>query len=106
MRYTLFVLSFLILSFANAQKPGGVGEGTIFGKIIDDKNSNPVEYVAIRLLKAKDSSIVTGVFSDADGKFNLDRKSTRLNSSHITISYAVFCLKKKKITNHDLRETN
>src|SRR5437773_7468631 len=27
-----------------------------------------------------------------------DRKSTRLNSSHITISYAVFCLKKKKFT--------
>src|SRR5437773_4730636 len=27
-----------------------------------------------------------------------DRKSTRLNSSHITISYAVFCLKKKKKT--------
>src|SRR5437667_6784973 len=27
-----------------------------------------------------------------------DRKSTRLNSSHITISYAVFCLKKKKPT--------
>src|SRR5437773_3561322 len=27
-----------------------------------------------------------------------DRKSTRLNSSHITISYAVFCLKKKKNT--------
>src|SRR5437667_5482556 len=27
-----------------------------------------------------------------------DRKSTRLNSSHITISYAVFCLKKKKIS--------
>src|SRR5207302_6808557 len=28
----------------------------------------------------------------------LDRKSTRLNSSHVKISYAVFCLKKKKIT--------
>src|SRR5690242_21330895 len=27
----------------------------------------------------------------------LDRKSTRLNSSHMSISYAVFCLKKKKI---------
>src|SRR2546426_6611311 len=27
-----------------------------------------------------------------------DRKSTRLNSSHLVISYAVFCLKKKKIT--------
>src|SRR5437868_12078996 len=29
----------------------------------------------------------------------LDRKSTRLNSSHVSISYAVFCLKKKKETN-------
>src|SRR3712207_7182756 len=29
---------------------------------------------------------------------NKDRKSTRLNSSHANISYAVFCLKKKKIT--------
>src|SRR6266699_5008376 len=28
-----------------------------------------------------------------------DRKSTRLNSSHVRISYAVFCLKKKKKTN-------
>src|SRR5438445_8290566 len=32
---------------------------------------------------------------DADGNV-LDRKSTRLNSSHANISYAVFCLKKKK----------
>src|SRR5256885_6268793 len=31
---------------------------------------------------------------------NLDRKSTRLNSSHLVISYAVFCLKKKKKTEH------
>src|SRR3712207_8511264 len=30
---------------------------------------------------------------------NIDRKSTRLNSSHANISYAVFCLKKKKTTN-------
>src|SRR3712207_7525864 len=29
---------------------------------------------------------------------NEDRKSTRLNSSHVNISYAVFCLKKKKHT--------
>src|SRR3989442_11859044 len=32
-----------------------------------------------------------------------DRKSTRLNSSHVRISYAVFCLKKKKITEERLR---
>src|SRR3712207_7708235 len=30
-------------------------------------------------------------------RFKSDRKSTRLNSSHANISYAVFCLKKKKI---------
>src|SRR5439155_6268609 len=29
-----------------------------------------------------------------------DGKSTRLNSSHVAISYAVFCLKKKELTNH------
>src|SRR2546427_9441710 len=33
----------------------------------------------------------------APGDFAQDRKSTRLNSSHSQISYAVFCLKKKKI---------
>src|SRR5436305_11881366 len=33
-----------------------------------------------------------------DAKSILDRKSTRLNSSHVRISYAVFCLKKKKKT--------
>src|SRR5438270_6296442 len=32
------------------------------------------------------------------GAFDRDRKSTRLNSSHSQISYAVFCLKKKKHT--------
>src|SRR3712207_8912592 len=31
-----------------------------------------------------------------------DRKSTRLNSSHANISYAVFCLKKKKTTNNSI----
>src|SRR5256885_12567940 len=38
--------------------------------------------------------------ADADARLRLerDRKSTRLNSSHLVISYAVFCLKKKNIT--------
>src|SRR5699024_12680341 len=34
------------------------------------------------------------------GSFGGDRKSTRLNSSHVSISYAVFCLKKKKKSLH------
>src|SRR5690349_23012917 len=37
--------------------------------------------------------------ADDEGK---DRKSTRLNSSHVEISYAVFCLKKKKKTNNKI----
>src|SRR2546430_13595663 len=34
-----------------------------------------------------------------------DRKSTRLNSSHSQISYAVFCLKKKRVPNHQPNST-
>src|SRR5256885_12857585 len=34
--------------------------------------------------------------NDYGRTWNPDRKSTRLNSSHLVISYAVFCLKKKK----------
>src|SRR3712207_8776544 len=36
-------------------------------------------------------------------RLGLDRKSTRLNSSHANISYAVFCLKKKKTQNNKLQ---
>src|SRR5256885_8725056 len=45
---------------------------------------------------------------DGFAKRPLDRKSTRLNSSHLVISYAVFCLKKKKPHEklHDLPPCN
>src|SRR5207302_7691692 len=45
-------------------------------------------------------SRVSGKCIDGRERFFLkqDRKSTRLNSSHVKISYAVFCLKKKKST--------
>src|SRR5690606_42094953 len=36
-------------------------------------------------------------FNDLPMEIRLDRKSTRLNTSHVKISYAVFCLKKKLI---------
>src|SRR5437868_13513391 len=38
----------------------------------------------------------SGEISSGHGGNLTDRKSTRLNSSHVSISYAVFCLKKKK----------
>src|SRR5262245_64704184 len=43
--------------------------------------------------RAKEAIGAVGVTGDV---LNRDRKSTRLNSSHLGISYAVFCLKKKK----------
>src|SRR5689334_24389999 len=55
-----------------------------------------------------------GYFVDQLASNGGDRKSTRLNSSHSSISYAVFCLKKKKkkksvktiCSTHDLRPNN
>src|SRR3712207_8410407 len=48
---------------------------------------------AVRADQGDDLALVDG---QADAVQGLDRKSTRLNSSHANISYAVFCLKKKK----------
>src|SRR2546427_2497260 len=42
---------------------------------------------------------------DGNPQFPRDRKSTRLNSSHSQISYAVFCLKKKKNTCEEKQST-
>src|SRR5437588_1424961 len=44
----------------------------------------------------KDRKQCLTVRGDVGIVFDLDRKSTRLNSSHTVISYAVFCLKKKR----------
>src|SRR5256885_11373198 len=41
------------------------------------------------------SQAATYILSEECQVYALDRKSTRLNSSHLVISYAVFCLKKK-----------
>src|SRR3712207_7719568 len=44
----------------------------------------------------REGSIARDDLERLDGVMTTDRKSTRLNSSHANISYAVFCLKKKK----------
>src|SRR2546426_9262761 len=45
-----------------------------------------------------EGEVVNRLYTANDQGFDADRKSTRLNSSHLVISYAVFCLKKKKKT--------
>src|SRR3712207_8001888 len=48
------------------------------------------------LVQQRLEQVVAGLADDGD--VDRDRKSTRLNSSHANISYAVFCLKKKKLS--------
>src|SRR3712207_9442145 len=54
---------------------------------------NQIESIADEVEKIISNQMITEVKSEYIG----DRKSTRLNSSHANISYAVFCLKKKTI---------
>src|SRR5256885_12894818 len=51
--------------------------------------------LGLGLLDRPDDRIVPGQLLDRRVMRIVDRKSTRLNSSHLVISYAVFCLKKK-----------
>src|SRR5207249_11533404 len=52
-------------------------------------------YVDALVIKFEDTFVTAGDVLKGKALL-LDRKSTRLNSSHVSISYAVFCLKKKK----------
>src|SRR5690625_5637138 len=58
--------------------------------------SAPAEalYINGRMSPIEYQEVEEGTENDS-GRFTRDRKSTRLNSSHVAISYAVFCLKTK-----------
>src|SRR5690625_6329948 len=58
-----------------------------------DKDSFLIPHYSLNLQRMKR---LNKTFNLSDEQKNADRKSTRLNSSHVAISYAVFCLKKKK----------
>src|SRR3712207_8879333 len=70
----------------NDELLGGVGNDALDGGIGTDTASYSASLTAVSASLATNSSSGEGS----------DRKSTRLNSSHANISYAVFCLKKKK----------
>src|SRR3712207_7865041 len=94
-RSTLFPYTTLFRSNFHADE-----KATIFafdGMLV----SSPINFVSISLLalsvKLRLKMAQINVLTKRDLVIeNLDRKSTRLNSSHANISYAVFCLKKKK----------
>src|SRR2546430_13066252 len=88
-RSTLFPYTTLFRSTLNV--PGIVG----FGAAVDLAEANR-EKESGRLATLRDRLIRRVIDEIPGALLNGDRKSTRLNSSHSQISYAVFCLKKKK----------
>jgi len=64
---------------------------------LKDRDSNKKSILQILLTTFDNERVKLGYKTTSElSNDEVDRKSTRLNSSHITISYAVFCLKKKK----------
>src|SRR5690554_7299970 len=61
--------------------------------ITDSTEDN--QFFVLPDIAAELSSLENGSLSEEEKAQAKDRKSTRLNSSHVRISYAVFCLKKK-----------
>src|SRR5690554_6443597 len=68
-------------------------------KLIPGKRDQQISTLKMILKDHPNSSYVIPAIFDIAMGYKKDRKSTRLNSSHVRISYAVFCLKKKKKIN-------
>lgn len=64
---SLFIISFIQLFAQRSQ-----GEGIVLGKIVDNTVKKPLEYVKIKVFLEKDSSLISGQFTDSEGKFNLE----------------------------------
>src|SRR3712207_8327467 len=70
---------------------------TLFRSDLPAPAREVADHVAEELVRRRDRHLEDRLQQDGLGPAaGLDRKSTRLNSSHANISYAVFCLKKKK----------
>src|SRR5438034_7183383 len=84
-----------------ARAPGVVHDLDVVGLLMVEDVVEPGE-------SPEDEQDVAGFdyILDHQQAYNIDRKSTRLNSSHTVISYAVFCLKKKKTTHHREAQRN
>src|SRR5690606_39320217 len=67
--------------------------------VLDPQTIQPIGEIADRLVVGE-VGLADPAFRLAATDLEVDRKSTRLNSSHVKNSYAVFCLKKQQKTNH------
>src|SRR3712207_7508947 len=94
-RSTLFPYTTLFRSLVGAIL--GAITGTVAASVI----AMGMISLPIMLRYGYNRGLATGTIA-ASGTITQDRKSTRLNSSHANISYAVFCLKKKKISTYSM----
>src|SRR5690554_7467899 len=93
-----FIAQQLVLFGTSASQFGLTGFGcmhVITGRSDLDYPTDRLDSVAVTVLVNEGVQGLLRRSSSAWAKYALDRKSTRLNSSHVRISYAVFCLKKK-----------
>src|SRR5690625_6756504 len=74
---------------------GGANEQVMNMLLEIGEEENAIPYIK-KKLENKELIMGMGHRVYREGDPRADRKSTRLNSSHVAISYAVFCLKKKK----------
>src|SRR3712207_8267567 len=96
-RSTLFPYTTLFRSRVHRRRGGpGPGPGTHQGSNRAMKLRVLLVLVLVCALLAGGASCRQELRAEERGKVRVDRKSTRLNSSHANISYAVFCLKKNK----------
>src|SRR5437867_7566678 len=92
MRRPLLVLV-CVAGLRSAAAAAGPVEVKVDGVVLDPDSGSPVVRLVEKAKAHRELPIWIGPF---EAQAIADRKSTRLNSSHRTISYAVFCLKKKK----------
>src|SRR3712207_8817066 len=78
------------------------GASTGAHEAVELRDGDKSVYLGKGVLKAVDAvnNEILDAIGGMDAEDQVDRKSTRLNSSHANISYAVFCLKKKKHNQH------
>src|SRR3712207_7071716 len=96
-RSTLFPYTTLFRSLAASERLGY--RANIVARSLRTRSTQTVGLLVPRISNPFFPAIVEEVeqhLSAGGRQLLLDRKSTRLNSSHANISYAVFCLKKKK----------
>src|SRR3989442_12745619 len=96
-KYLVFVFFFLMI-----RRPP---RSTLFPYTTLFRSRAVWSYLSIAVAVATVSDREGGARLKGHNAVSLDRKSTRLNSSHVRISYAVFCLKKKKKTQSQISES-